>query len=496
MFSLLGNLIFGAQDEAEELQTQEQIVSIQSMDASTQTLGEQQQPMIQSNNNLNKPGNETVKKCNDWILIDRSDNSCKYKSNSSVDNSVNTSIMMLDEQQPQEQNDFNVNKNSNNNINNIRTNTISYAKIVKANLKIEEDVEEQKEEDNNEKIVYTCATREQAMKANKMMIASNDSECLLGSFFERNTDEIEMQEEEQEEEEQQQETNEVEELMQSNKKEDWLITPLPCLTSITCSQRSIIENHPLENLLIEHPSMSVFVTATSTSSCDEDEEMRQIEENKEDLIEQQYQKEQQLEIVVAKANNKSAQKKKSNKKQQEDSLSKEVKSICSTRQIIQKAVAEKRNALSNIQFALNSEAGNLNKNSLPRSSIAKKSSKKIKKSLSPVNISNKNIVEIQDKENASQLLFVNGINNNNNNSNSGSSSSLNNSKQITNSGVQNKLSVNNKKKSEVSRMKKSQLNRVNKINTFSSGKNHSNKQQRKFHKLQQPAGSFSSGSQF
>lgn len=46
----------------------------------------------------------------------------------------------------------------------------------------------------------------------------------------------------------------------------WLITPLPCLTSITESshQRSMIDNYPLENLLIEHPSMSVFISATNS----------------------------------------------------------------------------------------------------------------------------------------------------------------------------------------------------------------------------------------
>jgi len=56
-----------------------------------------------------------------------------------------------------------------------------------------------------------------------------------------------------------------EEVVAEVRNKDWLITPLPCLTSITASQRSISDNAELENLLIEHPSMSVFVTATSTS---------------------------------------------------------------------------------------------------------------------------------------------------------------------------------------------------------------------------------------
>jgi hypothetical protein len=39
----------------------------------------------------------------------------------------------------------------------------------------------------------------------------------------------------------------------------WLITPLPLITT---SQRSIVDNG-IENLLIEHPSMSVFIKATN-----------------------------------------------------------------------------------------------------------------------------------------------------------------------------------------------------------------------------------------
>lgn len=66
----------------------------------------------------------------------------------------------------------------------------------------------------------------------------DDDDVLLGSFFER---------------------------QETNCPNEWLITPLPCLTSITCSQRSLVDNDPLENLLIEHPSMSVFVTVTSSA---------------------------------------------------------------------------------------------------------------------------------------------------------------------------------------------------------------------------------------
>lgn len=48
------------------------------------------------------------------------------------------------------------------------------------------------------------------------------------------------------------------------KNDTWLITPSPCLTSITESsqQKSMIDNDPLENLLIEQPSRFM-----STSTC-------------------------------------------------------------------------------------------------------------------------------------------------------------------------------------------------------------------------------------
>jgi hypothetical protein len=85
---------------------------------------------------------------------------------------------------------------------------------------------------------------------------------ILGSFFEKNQDE------DGEFNRKYKQANKIDEedMMQTTNK-DWLITPLPCLTSITASQRSI-ESDPLENLLIEHPSMSVFVAATSSQNSD------------------------------------------------------------------------------------------------------------------------------------------------------------------------------------------------------------------------------------
>jgi hypothetical protein len=51
--------------------------------------------------------------------------------------------------------------------------------------------------------------------------------------------------------------------------DSWLITPLPSLVSLQTSQKSLIENAPLENLLIEHPSMSVFITQEEINDAEE-----------------------------------------------------------------------------------------------------------------------------------------------------------------------------------------------------------------------------------
>jgi len=55
-------------------------------------------------------------------------------------------------------------------------------------------------------------------------------------------------------------------LAQPKKNDTWLITPLPCLTSITESsqQKSMIDNDPLENLLIEQPTR--FMSASTTEA--------------------------------------------------------------------------------------------------------------------------------------------------------------------------------------------------------------------------------------
>lgn len=90
----------------------------------------------------------------------------------------------------------------------------------------------------------------------------DDNDVLLGSFFDRNQND---------------ESKPVERsIAPVPTRDEWLITPLPCLTSITTSQRSLVENDPLENLLIEHPSMSVFVTVTSSAMAAETSDVLKI----------------------------------------------------------------------------------------------------------------------------------------------------------------------------------------------------------------------------
>jgi hypothetical protein len=62
---------------------------------------------------------------------------------------------------------------------------------------------------------------------------------------------------------------------QQQQQDTWFITPLPSLVSLSTSQRSIVDTGALENLLIEHPSMSVFI---SVGDDDLDEQVESVEE--------------------------------------------------------------------------------------------------------------------------------------------------------------------------------------------------------------------------
>ncbi|CAF0772151.1 unnamed protein product [Brachionus calyciflorus] len=99
----------------------------------------------------------------------------------------------------------------------------------------------------------------------------DDNDIILGSFFEKNEKSNDNEDRYKTQGLPDDDEEITDEVVAVVRNKDWLITPLPCLTSITASQRSISENAELENLLIEHPSMSVFVSATSTSIIEIDE---------------------------------------------------------------------------------------------------------------------------------------------------------------------------------------------------------------------------------
>lgn len=518
MFSMIGNLIFGAQEEeGNDLQTQEQIVSLQqATDASTQTAKTENINIPHQNHNNNEKAPLTGPKCNDWILINRSEKSSTNVNNKSIfDVGVNTSVMMLNHQ--------------NHPVNNIedetttdtctKQTTIPYAH----NKDEDQEMNEQFEDSKEEQLVYqTCATREEA---EALLNVSTTSECLLGAFFERAMDQDEVEMEDQ---------NELERrelscltLLNSNKKEDWLITPLPCLTSITSSQRSIIENHPLENLLIEHPSMSVFVSATS-SSCDEEEEEEEV---KMAAAKKQLKKSYacvaahtptisnemiQCKVVAIPATKTVAtisphhiptMQKKQHQTQptkHEESLAKQAAAETEvimqvipaipapapivkpalmpvSRQMIKKAVAEKRKGLRSssssdnlIESLTSSTVGKvlagIQQSTLPRS---KKNVKKAKKSNQVTKITTLSSSDDESKENNDVMA-------------QSQSTSSSTSSTSTSSSTQSRLGRKAESQALKSK-KKTQLNRVNKINTFSSIKNVNNKQQRKCHKVHQPA---------
>lgn len=94
--------------------------------------------------------------------------------------------------------------------------------------------------------------------------AEANEDPLIGSFFQKNEVDENMPSSEQSDK-----TVETQTVLPA-KKETWLITPLPCLTSITegSQQKSMIDNDPLENLLIEQPTrfMSTSTTVENTAS--------------------------------------------------------------------------------------------------------------------------------------------------------------------------------------------------------------------------------------
>lgn len=117
------------------------------------------------------------------------------------------------------------------------------------------------ENPENEKACGADNSNDVEMKSDQ----DNNQDQLIGSFFQKHeTDDtskpIDI--------DQANTDNQQTQPILPKKNDTWLITPLPCLTSITESsqQKSMIDNDPLENLLIEQPTrfMSASVSEATT----------------------------------------------------------------------------------------------------------------------------------------------------------------------------------------------------------------------------------------
>lgn len=103
-------------------------------------------------------------------------------------------------------------------------------------------------------------------------VSQESDDPLIGSFFQRNEVDDNKDNEnkpiEIDQTDNESKTVENQTVLPEPKKETWLITPLPCLTSITESsqQKSMIDNDPMENLLIEQPTR--FMSASTTTATE------------------------------------------------------------------------------------------------------------------------------------------------------------------------------------------------------------------------------------
>jgi len=355
MFNLFGNLLFGNR------QSEVQQKSPELAEASTQTLNN----TSSCNNNNNNNILNDIQTCNQQAdenngnneSLNISDRVLEYDLNNSIShNNSNVDWVIVDRSEADKCADLSSHDDDTNMKTEIGVNTSVYD-------------ENDKDEDKMK------VDQPEASKMDSSSISQIGNSVILGSFFEKNETEdandmhrykIEGLSQEEDAEESDEEDEVVDEVVpiEQKPKEDWLITPLPCLTSITASQRSIVENDPLENLLIEHPSMSVFMSATSranNSQTDEDDQM---------MIAQQSN---DMEIVREKKS--SAAKKKARKQrqqqlklqQQQEELERKEKENAEQRRaqiesVLAKKPAEKRKEsekLQSIQAAL--ESPNLRK---------------------------------------------------------------------------------------------------------------------------------------
>lgn len=399
----------------------------------------------------------------DWVIVDRAEEAdkCSHRRHKSNDAAMNTSTSHLEPQQ--------ASSDGNN---------------------------EQADGDDDQHMQQTDGDDEQEAKHEeentriKMFErADDDNDIILGSFFEKNENDSTEDSHRYKIRNDNDKDDQVVRKQQQQQQQDWQITPLPCLTSTVTSQRSLVDEDPLENLLIEHPSMSVFVSATSSSSSSSNSPVSKkkcdalIEEENENEDEYDYMLSMLFNTVEAASASKNAHKIKK-AKQAKKTVKPVVEQIKPAEQVTVEVEKRKECSPHHHHHHLISIVNNFNENNgRMAATLKRKKNKKSKKSSSTTlsSSSTANTLTAQspigpctkpvsfNKENLQVKALLMNEYKRNGHCFASCSSQLSQSRSI-------EALFNNK----------NQMKRSNKSSAFASTKN-LNQKQRKYHKLNQPA---------
>jgi hypothetical protein len=457
MFNLLGSLFFGqrATDDMETSATygnsstpENAIADTQVVvEASTQTSmhanyqTEMHHHHIPSDTSIIKHTpfigplnyNESLPRHNslDWVIVDRSEEADKCSFNNkqqqeTKDTGINTSILMPNE---------------------VENSYTDKTTTTSTHMQDEEEEVEVK----------------QPPQLTMFERSDDDNDIILGSFFEKN-------EHESEQDKSRYYQHQDESDQEEDQTKNWQITPLPCLTSKSVIAQTLED--PLENLLIEHPSMSVFVSATSLVSKVATVGVVVVEEDDDETD--------MLSMLFSNVNEQIAVKP-TIAKTVKKATSKQVTIVTVSHELVTKKPAEKRKE-SESHHHMISVVNNFNSSSPPSPTITplikrKKGKKSARKQQQSVGGADSLVAQ-------SPIGLLQNNNNNNKENIQIKSFLLNELKHKNSSSMSKSRSVDGL-------LNKNQMKRANRNNTFSSKQSLSQKQ-RKYHQLQQPAGGFSS----
>lgn len=290
MFNLFGSLFFGnraplvaeqpAQQSQVDSSTQTVTTSMHNTDTNnTQNSHELTKTLHTFIGPLNYNETSVANTSLDWVIVDRTEEADKCNQRR-ADAAMNTSTSHLKERLQQEQtsSDANNEQGDDDDDQNMQQNEVD-----------EQQVNHEEEEDTRTKMFER---------------ADDDHDIILGSFFEKNeTDSAEDSRRYKITNDNDDDRDDQVVMMQheqaQKQQQDWQITPLPCLTSTVTSQRSLVDEDPLENLLIEHPSMSVFVSATSSSSSSSSSNSPVSKKKCEALIEEENENQDEYDYMLS-----------------------------------------------------------------------------------------------------------------------------------------------------------------------------------------------------